>query len=114
MEGTISQRDVERVLGRLITDQGFRNEFFLTPDRAILRIGAVVTGDEIQALLRVPRAAPADLCSRLDDRICRLYVDSSPAQEPSDAIAPVAEGQAPGAPRGAPARTARDGGRGKR
>ena len=110
----MSQRDVERVLGRLITDQGFRNEFFLTPDRATLRIGAVLTGDEIQALLCVPRASLVDLCSRLDDRICRLYVDSSPTQEPSDAVAPVAEGQAPGVPRGAPARTAQDGGRGKR
>ena len=70
----MSQRDVERVLGRLITDQGFRSRFFLDPGRATLRIGAVLTDDEVHALLRVPRAALVDLCSRLDDRICRLYI----------------------------------------
>ena len=73
----MSQRDVERALGRLLTDQGFRDEFFLEPARACLALGLQLTPQEVEALLRVPLPALASLGARLDDRICRLHLQKS-------------------------------------
>jgi hypothetical protein len=73
----MSQRDVERTLGRLLTDQAFWDEFFLDPARACLRLGIQLTPQEVEALLRVPRAALASLGARLDDRIRRLHIQQS-------------------------------------
>jgi hypothetical protein len=73
----MSQRDVERTLGRLLTDEGFRNEFFLDPVRACLTLGIQLTSQEVEAILRAPRPALANLGARLDDRICRLHVNKS-------------------------------------
>ncbi len=73
----MSQRDVERTLGRLLTDQGFRDEFFLDPARACLQPGIQLAPHEVEALLRAPRPALASLGARLDDRICRLHIQPS-------------------------------------
>jgi hypothetical protein len=73
----MSQRDVERTLGRLLTDADFRDEFFLDPARACLTLGIQLTADELEALFRVPRPALANLGARLDDRICRLHIQRS-------------------------------------
>ncbi len=73
----MSQRDVERTLGRLLTDQGFRDEFFLEPARVYLALGLQLTPQEVEALLRAPRAALAGLGARLDDGICRLHIQKS-------------------------------------
>lgn len=73
----MSQRDVERTLGRLLTDQSFRDDFFLDPARACLPLGVQLAAHEVEALLRVPRQALASLGARLDDRICRLNVNES-------------------------------------
>jgi hypothetical protein len=73
-EDVMGQRDVERALGRLLTDEGFREEFFQDPDHACLRLGLQLASHEIEALLRVPRSMLASLCDRLDDRICRLHI----------------------------------------
>jgi hypothetical protein len=70
----MSQRDVERTLGHLLTDQGFQDDFFLDPIHACLQVGIQLTPHEVEALLRVPRPALATLGARLDDRICRLQV----------------------------------------
>jgi hypothetical protein len=69
----MSQRDVERTLGRLLTDQDFRDDFFLDPARACLTLAIQLTPQEVEALLRVPRPALASLGARLDDRICRFH-----------------------------------------
>jgi hypothetical protein len=76
-EDGMSQRDVERTLGRLLTDQGFRDEFFLEPARACLALGIQLTSQEVEALLRVPLPALVSLGARLDDRICRLHIQRS-------------------------------------
>ncbi len=73
----MSQRDVERSLGRLLTDEGFRDNFFRDPVQACLALGIQLTPHEVEALLRVPRPALASLGARLDDRICRLRLQRS-------------------------------------
>jgi hypothetical protein len=73
----MSQRDVERTLGRLLTDEGFRDEFFLEPARACLTLGIQLTPHELEALLRIARPALASLSARLDDQICRLQIQRS-------------------------------------
>jgi hypothetical protein len=78
-EDMMSQRDVERTLGRLLTDEGFRGEFFLEPARACLILGIQLAPHEVEALLRIPRSALATLGARLDDRICRLHIQHSDA-----------------------------------
>jgi hypothetical protein len=70
----MSQRDVERTLGRLVTDKDFRDEFFLDPARACLPFGIQLMSQEFEALFRVPRSMLATLRGRLDDRICRLHI----------------------------------------
>lgn len=79
----MSQRSVERTLGRLVTDPGFREAFFRNPIEAGLRIGADLTREEIDALLRVPLAALAAFSLRLDDRICRLHIRHEPMVQES-------------------------------
>jgi hypothetical protein len=45
------------------------------------RIGADLTREEMDALLRIPAAALADLSARLDDRICRLHIRNEPIEQ---------------------------------
>jgi hypothetical protein len=71
----MSQRDVERALGRLLTDHAFRQDFVEDPGAACLLLGLQLTPSEMEALLRLPRPALADLAGRLDDRICRFHAN---------------------------------------
>ena len=77
----MSQRDVERTLGRLLTDPGFRRGFFRNPARACLECGLQLAAHEVDALLRVPSRELASLAGELDDRICRL--DIADVNDPS-------------------------------
>ena len=77
----MSQRTVERTLGKLVTDEGFREAFFRDPMSAILRAGLALTAEELDALSRIPRAALAALSARLDDRICRLHIRHEPLEQ---------------------------------
>jgi len=72
----MSQRDVERALGRLVTDERFRHKFFEVPAEASLSLGLQLTAQEVEALLRTSRTALARLGDGLDDRICRLQAPS--------------------------------------
>ena len=77
----MSQCDVERALGRLLTDDAFREDFFEIPGGACLLLGLHLVPSEMEALLLVPREAIADLAGRLDDRLCRFHAhayDASP------------------------------------
>jgi putative modified peptide len=73
----VAQRDVERTLGRLLTDAGFRRDFFRNPARACLEFGLQLAAHEVEALLRVPSRQLASLAEQLDDRICRLDIDDA-------------------------------------
>ena len=79
----MSQRGVERTLGRLVTDPGFREAFFQHPFEAGLHIGAELTRQEIEALLQVPPDALAEFSGRLDDRICRLHISHERMEQES-------------------------------
>ncbi len=81
----MSQRGVERTLGRLVTDKDFREAFFADPAAASLRIGVELSREELDALRRIPRAALAEFCRRMDDRICRLHIPSPPQGQESRA-----------------------------
>ena len=70
----MSQRAVERVLGRLVTDETFRAVFYNNPETALLPYAGDLTCGEIDALRHVPRTALAAFSARVDDRICRLSV----------------------------------------
>jgi hypothetical protein len=70
----MSQRAVEQVVGRLVTDEGFREAFLADPRGTAARAGLDLSAKELDALTRIPRAALASLCACVDDRICRLYV----------------------------------------
>ena len=78
----MSQRAVERVLGRLLTDEDFRDAFFKQPRHALIPYADDLTPDELDALHQVPRSALTTLCARLDDRICRLRVPGPGPEEP--------------------------------
>jgi hypothetical protein len=71
----MSQKDVERTLGRLLTDASFRRVFFQDPPRACLVLGVDLAPQEREALLRVPPRQLAGLAEELDARICRLNID---------------------------------------
>ena len=73
----MSQRDVERTLGRLLTDAGFQREFFRNPARACLELGLQLAAHEVEALLRVPPRQLASLAAQLDDRICRAHIEDA-------------------------------------
>jgi len=74
----MSQRVVERAVGKLVTDEGFRNKFFKDPEKVSIFEGLKLSREELEALARIPQAALAALSERLDDRICRLHVPGEP------------------------------------
>ena len=73
----MSQTDVERTLGRVLTDAAFRQGFFQDPARACLLLGVQLAPHELEARLRVPRRRLGNSSSKLDDRICRLHIEHS-------------------------------------
>ena len=77
----MSQRSVERALGKMITDEMFRRKFFGDPEGTSLAAGLDLLPDELRALAGVPRAVLAELEARLEDRICRLPIPEEPAHE---------------------------------
>jgi hypothetical protein len=77
----MSQRAVEMALGKLVTDEGFRGEFFKNPEAAVVRAGLELSHEEMDALSRVPRSALAALSARIDGRICRLRIAGEPTLE---------------------------------
>jgi hypothetical protein len=73
----MSQRDVERALGRMLTDTSFRRDFFRNPARACIELGVQLAPHEVDALLRLPTRRLGSLAGELDGRICRFHLDDS-------------------------------------
>lgn len=68
------QAAVERALGKLVTDEAFREWFFQDPAAASFRAGLELSKTELEALSQLSVKAIAELSARLDDRICRLHL----------------------------------------
>jgi hypothetical protein len=77
----MSQRAVEQILGKLLTDEEFRRRFFEDPHCACFRSGFELSPVELEAVMRTPRTPLAALSRRLDDRILRLCLPTNPGSE---------------------------------
>ena len=78
----MSQHAVERTLGKLLTDESFRERFFTAPRVAVLAAGLRLSDIELAALSGLSRSVLRSFSASLDPRICRLFLgtESSPEE----------------------------------
>ena len=67
----MSQRAVESILGRMITDAGFRARFLAEPAAACREGGLDLTAGEVAALLNVNLGRLDSVAEALDPKIIR-------------------------------------------
>jgi putative modified peptide len=77
----MSQPAVEKAIGKLATDEAFRDAFFADPGRALLEAGLSLSPCELSALRSIPTQALRRFGAALDDRICRLKPLPADGQE---------------------------------
>jgi len=70
----MSQRAVEGILGRLITDSEFRRGFYADPAATCLRESLDLTARELEALLALDPVRVQAFAKALDTRIVRATV----------------------------------------
>ena len=78
----MSQRSIELVIGRLITDEAFRARFQAAPDATLATLsaqGLELTRGEIAALLSTDPAVWTRAAEALDPRLQKIAVASSVA-----------------------------------
>jgi hypothetical protein len=71
----MSQRTVEAVIGRLVTDEGFRRRFRHSPAAVIdelIRNGTSLTAVERQALVEMDATACEQFADRVDPRLQKI------------------------------------------
>jgi hypothetical protein len=77
----MSQRYVERVIGRLVTDEGFRKEFARDPLAALRSLcacgGAELTEVEARALAGLDPEKAAALSEAIDPKLQKLCLEAS-------------------------------------
>ena len=71
----MTQQPVERALGKLLTDENFRERFLENPEAASWAAGLALSPIELEALSRIPPHALASLHDDLDKRISRPSLD---------------------------------------
>ena len=69
------QTAVEKTLGKLVTDEIFRNRFFRDPAATSFSAGLELSRAELDALSRLSLEAIVQFSASLDDRIRRLPLD---------------------------------------
>ena len=77
----MSQQVVERTLGKLLTDESFRERFLTAPGVAALQAGRRLSDIELAALSGLSRSALCSFAASLDPRICRLCPESESSPE---------------------------------
>ena len=73
----MSQRNVEKVIGRLITDEGFRRRFALDPFDALFEMtlcGVELSGLELKALASINPSRAGQFADTIDPRIQKVDV----------------------------------------
>jgi len=71
----MSQRNVERVIGRLVTDEQFRARFAEDPEaslREVMECGMELTSVEVGALAGMDVALVSQFADRIDPRIQKV------------------------------------------
>jgi hypothetical protein len=71
----VTQQAVERVLGKLLTDENFRDRFFTNPETASWEAGLSLSPIEFEALSRLSHEALTRFSEGLDTRISRPCLD---------------------------------------
>ncbi len=74
----MSQRDVQRVIGRLVTDEAFRHRFSEDPGAVLQEVtdcGLELTALERQALASIHPAHAERFADMIDPRIQKVRVD---------------------------------------
>src|SRR5260370_35885271 len=77
----MSQHAVERTLGKLLTDESFRERFFTTPRETAWAAGLRLSDIELAALSELSRSARGSFSATPDPRICRLRLSTQTAAE---------------------------------
>jgi len=77
----MSQQAVEQTLGKLLTDESFRERFFTTPRGTVWAAGLRLSDIEMAALSGLSRSALRSFSAGLDPRICRLCLVTESSQE---------------------------------
>lgn len=80
LDGHMSQKIVQMIVGRLLTDEDFRLGFLGNPLEALSELidqGFELTPGEVDALVRTDRTLWADAAARIDPDLqrCRLRDD---------------------------------------
>lgn len=76
----MSQRNVERIIGRLVTDEGFRRRFASGPEAALLSLsecGVELTHCEIQALVSIDPRQLESFADSIDPRLQKSDLQGS-------------------------------------
>ena len=77
----MTQHAVERTLGKLLTDESFRERFFTAPRVTAWAAGLRLSDVELAALSGTSRSALSSLSAGLDPRICRLRLETEAAPD---------------------------------
>ena len=71
----MTQDSVDRALGKLLTDESFREQFFAAPVEACREAGLTLSPVEVEALQRLSRDELARFGDEVDARISRPCLD---------------------------------------
>jgi hypothetical protein len=81
----MAHRTVERLIGRLVTDEELRHEFVRSPKRTLAALGEQgweLTPLEIDALLAIEVRLWSDVAARIDPRLQRCSLKTHAHERP--------------------------------